>query len=318
MSAHVDSMFYVGEVPWHGLGVKLDNPPTTKEAIIKAGLNREVELVPIKTTDGVNVPGNAIRYVDKKDNVLGWVGKEWRPLQNVDMFNVFDPWVQSGKLSLHTAGSLFEGKKIWILGEINNIDYPKSEIVKGDEIAKFVLLSNSHVYGKSVYFGFTPIRVVCANTEAMAISSEASKLLRVRHNNNLETNLNKIVEIMDLANQQFEGTAEQLRWLASRGVKEKDLFKYYKIVLGKEKEKDEDLSTRTKNTIDSLFKLFENGMGQELPGVKGTWYAAYNSVSEWLNHTRGRNSNNRMDSLWFGVNHTTNQKAFETAVALAA
>ena len=37
-----DTMFYVGETPWHKLGVPLDNPPTIEEAVILANLDWEV------------------------------------------------------------------------------------------------------------------------------------------------------------------------------------------------------------------------------------------------------------------------------------
>jgi hypothetical protein len=62
--------------------------------------------------------------------------------------------------------------------------------------------------------GFTPIRVVCANTLALAHADRAgSKLIRVRHTRRLADNLEALREVLDLADQEFTATAEQYRRL---------------------------------------------------------------------------------------------------------
>ena len=47
MSANVETMFSVREVPWHGLGTIVEEAPTSKEAIELAGLNWKVESKPV-------------------------------------------------------------------------------------------------------------------------------------------------------------------------------------------------------------------------------------------------------------------------------
>jgi len=325
MTAAVDSMFYVGEVPWHGLGEYFENPPkTTSEAMIAAGLNREIGLMDLQTVsplivegeEHVAVPQRATYYVDD-GTLLGTVGPRYEPLQNVDLFNFFDPFLQSGMVSLHTAGSLQGGTKVWVLGELNRTEFTPSEIVHGDEIRKFILLSNSHDGTTSIRVGFTPIRTVCANTLALAHKSEASKLIRVRHTRFAVQNLEAIRKTMNLANQEFEATAEQYRWLATRQFNEKDLKKYIKIVLGIEQVPDADVKTRTYNIMGEIENLIDSGMGQELKSVHGSWYAAYNGVAEYLSYNRGRNNNNRINSLWFGPNEATNRLAIDAAVTMA-
>ena len=123
---------------------------------------------------------------------------------------------------------------------------------------------------------------------------------------------------MNLADQEFEATADQFRFLASKQINSADLNKYVKIVLDVHEQKEDELSTRTKNIIGKVEEFFLLGKGNDLPGVNGTYWAAYNGVTEYLNYEKGRTSENRMDSLWFGQNGNMSQKALATAVALAA
>jgi phage/plasmid-like protein (TIGR03299 family) len=97
------------------------------------------------------------------------------PLQNDQAFQFFDPFVSSGLVTLETAGSLREGKRVWILARIaENSDVG---IVGDDIVRKYLLLSNSHDGTTAVRVGFTPIRVVCANTLAMAVRNGQSQLI---------------------------------------------------------------------------------------------------------------------------------------------
>ena len=49
MSANVESMFYVRETPWHGLGTRVMTAPGSKEALMAAGLDWNVVQEPIYT-----------------------------------------------------------------------------------------------------------------------------------------------------------------------------------------------------------------------------------------------------------------------------
>lgn len=316
MTANVDSMFYVGEVPWHGLGQAFDTPPETmSEAIIAAGLDREIGLKNLQTVDGESVP-NKLTYYKDDGTHLGVVGPRYVPLQNVELFNWFEPFVETKEVELHTAGSLCDGTKVWVLGQLNESRYGMSEIVGKDYFRKFILLSNSHDGTTAIRVGFTPIRVVCANTMAFAHNSEASKLIRVRHTANAVLRLEEVRDIMNLANQEFEATADQYRYLATKSFCKTDLRKYIKIVLGCEATPDDEIKTRTNNIIDNIDHLVHNGFGQDK--APGTWYAAYNGVAEYLSYARGRNNNNRMNSLWFGTNANVNQQALTAAITMAA
>ena len=312
MAAAIEQMMFVGATPWHGLGNQVDSDINVADAIVAAGLDWEVGLKDLQTVDGVPVSHRAT-YRKTDGSILGVVGPRYTPLQNRDSFDWFQPFLDAGECALHTAGSLHSGQKVWVLAQLNR---DNSEIVAGDEVSKFILLSNSHDGTTAIRVGYTPIRVVCANTLAWAHSASDSKLIRIRHTRSSKNNLENVRDIMDNINAGFEATAEQFRFLASKNFNQADINKYIKVMLGIEGTIDGDIKTRTRNIMDQILALVE-GPKQSATNVRGTWWAAYNGYNEYLNYNKGRTEDNRLDSLWFGQNGNDNSKALNKALEFA-
>lgn len=315
MAHEIDSIAYFGAKPWHGLGTVLEEADCYDwpAAARKAGLDWQVELVPLQTADtNVAVEHRGVRR-STDGRVLGVVGPRFAPLQNTDAFAWFQPFLDAKEARLETAGALRGGSRVWVLAKLN---LTPIEIAKDDVVEKFLLLSHGHDGSLAVRVGFTPIRVLCSNTMAQAHAADASKLIRLRHSKSLVTSLANIREVMNLANQEFEATAEQYRLLARRDINQADLRKYVRRVL--KVDDGEVASARLANQIDRIIGLAEAGRGNDLPAVRGTWWAAYNGVSEWLGYARGRSQATRLDSLWFGDGAAVNKTALQVALEMAA
>jgi phage/plasmid-like protein (TIGR03299 family) len=312
MPAAVEQMMFVGTTPWHGLGNKVEADIGIEDAIVSAGLDWEVGLKDLQTVDGVPVNHRAT-YRKSDGSILGVVGPRYTPLQNREAFDWFQPFLDAGECGIHTAGSLHSGQKVWVLAQLNR---DNSEIVPGDEVCKFILLSNSHDGTTAIRVGYTPIRVVCVNTLAFAHSHADSKLIRIRHTRSSKNNLEQVRDIMDNINAGFEATAEQYRFLASKNFNQNDVRTFVKVMLGIEGTVDGDIKTRTRNIMDDILSRIE-GPKQSATNVRGTWWAAYNGFNEYLNYGKGRTTDNRLDSLWFGQNANDNNKALESALEFA-
>lgn len=306
------AMFWVGETPWHGLGRDLPDCPTVADAIAAGGLDWEVELVPLVTGDRhQDAPARAVRRTGD-GSVLGVVGRGYQPLQNRDAFAWFQPFLDASLATLHTGGSLCGGRKVWVLARIER----DPVVVGGDDVVqKFVLLSNSHDGTTSVRVGFTPIRVVCANTLALAHGAAGGgKLIRVRHTRQLRGSLDALREVIDLADRGFTATAEQFRFLAGRHISRGDLDRYVRRVFGIAGERPNGQQRRILGAVE---RLFETGRGSDLATARGTWWGAYNAVTEYCGYERGTGRDARLNSLWFGASARLNGDALEAALALA-
>jgi len=315
-----DSMISVGETPWHGLGTTLQTPPATAaEALELAGLNWEVRKLPMFLEDGRMVdlresvsrsndgtPGCVIRT--DTNEMLGVVGPAYTVYQNASMGALFDPLIQDGTITIETAGSLFGGRRVWMLGKFGQ----NAQIDRNDEVAKYLLLAHGHDGRFAVRFGFTPIRVVCRNTLSASINDENSKLMRCLHTANLEQNLIVLRNAMQAAEQVFDLTAEQYRLLASRGVNRTDLREYARQVI----KADEDESKRSNPEKEKIAAIMTNAMHGK--GNRGSnWWHAYNGVTEYICWQAGRDAQNRVSEAWWGSGQSMSQRALELAVQMS-
>ena len=312
-----DKMFSVKERPWHGLGVVVEKAPSVKEAIKLAGLDWEVEMLPLVAmtdeTEEFNYEVDTHKAVFRKDSkhILGVVGTNYKPLQNTEAFEWFEPLVENELVDLETAGSLFNGKRVWIMAKGKQ----EADVVKGDTVESFILLSNSHDGTMSVKVGFTPIRVVCNNTLTAAESNKLSQLIKVRHTTNMKENLQLVRDVMDTVNFQFRATVEQYKELTKRQVCQSDLEKYVKQVFSVKKLEDiinnYDESEEIENFRSKLLERVEEYF--EMEPARTRWNM-YNSVNSYLNHDRGRTLESRYNSTWFGENKNIDKKAFDLAL----
>ena len=105
MAANVESMFYVREKPWHGLGVKVQEAPSSADALIQAGLDWKVLQEPIYTEKEEVIEGYKANIRDTDRKALGVVTDRYKVIQNQEAFAFTDELLGEG-VRYETAGSL--------------------------------------------------------------------------------------------------------------------------------------------------------------------------------------------------------------------
>ena len=193
MAANVESMFYVGRTaPWHGLGVSVEEAPTSEKALQLAGLDWRVEQRDIYTSAGRRIEQFKANVRDTDQKVLGVVSDKYQVVQNEDAFAFTDALLGEG-VQYETAGSLADGKMIWLLAKL-----PDKYIINGDEITPYLVFFNSHDGSSAIRVALTPIRVVCQNTLNLALNS-AKRSWGVKHVGDIDTKLHEARQTLRLS-----------------------------------------------------------------------------------------------------------------------
>lgn len=316
------SMFYVNAEPWHGLGTKLDGPATAVEAIKAARLDWTVRKVPLHAVSGgTSIPVPDTFGVVREDlwgreacPVLGIVGKDYTPLQNSEAFTFFDPIVGQNAAVYHTAGVLRDGERIWLLAKL-----PSRIVVVGDDVAdKYLLLSNSHDGRSAVQVKFTPVRVVCQNTLMLALSDGPT--IRIAHTPNMQERLRQARRLLGIVDRGFSDLGATFQAMCKLSLDASRLTEYLAEVFPDPKDPEAPEHRKAvKRVEENRFwsrYLFEHGKGNDRPGTRGTLWAAYNGVTELIDHRETQQTpERRLDSAWFGDGYHVKGRALRVARA---
>lgn len=215
---NVEEMFSVRETPWHGQGKVIRTAPTSEDAIRLAGLDWKVEPQKVFTASGIEIPGATVNIRTSDNKPLGIVGDRYQIVQNSEAFAFTDALLGEG-VRYETAGSLKEGKIIWMLAKL-----PDKFKVLGEKVDPFVVFTNTHDGTGAVKVIMTPVRVVCQNTLNMAINN-ASRSWSARHTGSIQGKLDDAITTLNLAKKYMEATKETFEDLYKVKLTDKKVIK---------------------------------------------------------------------------------------------
>ena len=341
MAHMVETMAYAGEVPWHGLGEKVEGDLTPEQMLKAAKLDWTVSKRPVYFADkpdvwNLNDPrgeakmlsaeGHYLITRDTDNKVLSSCGEAFVPFQNKDTMSFFDKFTKAGHMTMDTAGSLRDGKLIWGLAKIKK----GFKLLGNDEVEGYLLMSNSHEVGKAMTVMFTPIRVVCNNTITMALNSEGTtgKFRALHLQEYVDADIVKAAEeAIGLSDANMQDFKEKAQFLASKKAETLQVDNFVAELIqpqtlierGKSKEKDlppleDELNKTSKAILDAIVK----SPGADLASAKGTWWGALNGVTYVMDHqSKAKSRDNALHSAWFGSAAKNKNKALHKALEYA-
>lgn len=312
MAHEVETMAYANATPWHKLGVKVSGDLSPEEMCHKAGLDWTVALRPVYHElphAFAEIEGHyaLVRSTDKA--VMTVVGDRWNPTQNVDAFRFFDKFVKAGGAKMETAGSLKGGRLIWGLCDLGN-----SFTLRGnDQVRGYLLLLSPHILGRSHIARVTPVRVVCANTLAMALSGSAAIELRFGHQQPFDPSV--AADAMGLVRENFSEFSRNAKILQKLNLSDEDVMAILAPVYQPNVELEELVSEEVdpSRTIRSILDSYQNAPGAQ----PGNGWGLLNAVTHHADHKAGRDEDSRLASAWIGVEAGRKMKIFNSLLELA-
>ncbi len=276
MAANVETMFSVREKPWHGLGTIIMEAPTSADALRLAGLDWEVVQEPIFTDFKESIEGYKANVRDSDRKVLGVVSDRYKVVQNTDAFSFTDELLGKG-VRYETAGSLQEGKRVWLLARL-----PREYIIAGERISPYLVFSNTHDGSGSVKVAITPVRVVCNNTLNLALSI-AKRSFCIIHTGNIQDKIQEAKDTLFMAEEYMDCLGTEFEQLRRQKMTEEQIEEYIELLLPMEKE---PTPIQQKNIIrlrKDLEKRYYDA--PDLQELGNTAYRFINAVSDFATHS---------------------------------
>ncbi len=288
MPANVETMMYVREKPWHGLGTMVEEAPVSADALRLAGLDWTVRQEPVFDGEGRIIRGYRANVRDSDGSVLGIVGERYRVVQNVDAFSFTDGLI-GGSVRYETAGSLREGRQIWLLAKM------PERMVAGDEVEPYLCFTNSHDGSGGIKVCMTPIRVVCNNTLNLALGS-ARRIWTLRHTENVHDRLDEARSCLFRANEYMTGLAEYAERAARLRMMDediRDILNELFPVTEKSTEREKANAERCKTEFMVCY------YAPDIEKFRGTAWGVINAASDLVTHSMPhRNTRNYAANNW--------------------
>lgn len=226
------------------------------------------------------------------NQVIGIVGKKYKVVQNMEVFNALDTLVDSGDARYTAAGEFNNGSNIWMLLEL-----PHGIEVANDPHAAFLLVKTSHDGSSSVIIKPIIERLFCSNQVNGLISNSRQKYneytYRMTHTVNQELSIKDIRTITQLTYTAVADYQLVAKNLLGKDMTREAVVNFFKrvwplptivedkpyslLTTGERKQQ-----TIAKDARAKAMAIYSESETQE--NIRGTAFGAWHSVVEFADH----------------------------------
>lgn len=320
MAHEVETMAFANEVPWHGLGNRIDPSCSVDEMLVASGLDWEVRQLPLYAQDEkgalIKLPLRRALVRNTDNKVLSVTGDVWKPFQNKDALEFFREYTEVGGAKLETAGSLRGGKIIWALASVQE----GFTLNRKDHVKGYILLTSPHEVGKAITVRTTTVRVVCANTMAMALGKDSAQYSQ---NHLTQFDIARAKEAVGLARDQINQAHLDAKLLSKLKMSEFDNVRFLaSFFMPTPEGMKQDVHveniladpTYASKTMHQVLDSLRNAPG----AIQDNAWGTLNAVTHWADHTAGSKSDARLFNAWLGERSRLKLEVRDSLLQLAS
>ena len=330
MAHLIESMAYVGDTPWHGLGSELSPKQPLEVWAREAGMDWRIESSDVnfmaENDRGHNLilpfAKQKVLYRSDTFDPLSVVSQRYQEVQPEEILEFYRDLTEQSHFELETAGVLKGGRKLWALARTG-----QSASLRGGDVSHgYLLLATACDGTLATTAQFTNIRVVCNNTLAVSLADGSGGVVKVPHSTSFDAD--KVKQQLGVSVNQWDEHIYEMKQLSERRVTQAEAANYLSRVFNDQdndiilfnsakKEKDAVPNAKAMNKVMTMFN--GQGRGADLDAAKDTAYGLLCSITEYVDHERrAMNTDNRLNSAWFGAGAKLKQKGLEESLRLLA
>ncbi|WP_267530991.1 DUF932 domain-containing protein [Acinetobacter oleivorans] len=343
MAHQIETMAFVGQTPWHGLGNQLPQNQPIEVWAQQAGMDRQIESSNVsymaKNERGQNIlmPYEEQRVLYRSDThaPLSVVSQRYQEVQPKEILEFYRDLTEQSGFELETAGVLKGGRKFWALARTG-----QSTALKGKDVSNgYILLATACDGTLATTAQFTSIRVVCNNTLAIALRGQNSSAGVVKVPHSTKFDAEKIKQQLGISVRAWDEHMYEMKQLSQRKVTQQEASAYFDAVFNnttmsatdqeesiiqyylKAASMDKKTNSKSEPNGRAMSKAMEmfngQGRGAELVSAKDTAYGLLCSITEFVDHERRAMSrDHRLNSAWFGMGAKIKQRGLEQALRI--
>ena len=319
MSHEIKSMAYVNAAPWHGLGNLLAPKQSIEVWANQAGMSFRILEAPVRynakspgmPTGMMSFPKQKVLYRSDSRIPLSVVSDRFLVVQPREILEFYRDLTEVSGFELETAGVLKSGRKLWALAKTGQ----SGSLKGGDSMQGYLLLATACDGTLATTAQFTSIRVVCANTLAIALGNGVGAV-KVPHNTKFDPQVVK--KQLGISASSWDSFMYRMKTLSERKVKPQEATNYFLRVFKDGIEPA--IQPGQERTLKAVQAMYEGAAkGSDLASASRTAWGLVNAVTEYVDHQRrARSTDHRLDSAWFGQGAALKQKALHQALMMAS